>query len=93
MWAMQPLLSTATIEIRPQYKDPCHCKNCMIGHFYHTVVTLGLLWYQRLHKTPARQLVQIDNPGNTHKAQGHYKLSCLGNFHALMATGDSLRDV
>ena len=27
MWAMQPLWSTATIEFRPQYKDPCHCKN------------------------------------------------------------------
>ena len=24
--------STATIEIHP-YKDPCHRKNCMIGHF------------------------------------------------------------
>ena len=24
MWAMQPLWSTATIEICPQYKDPCH---------------------------------------------------------------------
>jgi len=27
MWAMQPLWSTATIEFRPQYKDPCHCIN------------------------------------------------------------------
>jgi len=27
MWAMKPLWSTATIEIHPHYKDPCHCKN------------------------------------------------------------------
>ena len=27
MWAMQPLWSTATIEIRTQYKDPSHGKN------------------------------------------------------------------
>jgi len=38
MWAMQPLLlmSTATIEIHPQYKDPCHCKNWL--------ATLTTLW-------------------------------------------------
>ena len=49
-------VATATIEI-PPYKDPCHCKK-LIGHFKHTVVTLGLLWYQ-LHKAPARQRAQI----------------------------------
>ena len=42
--AMQYMWSFATIEIRP-YKDPCHCKK-LIGHFNHTVVTLGLLWYR-----------------------------------------------
>ena len=37
MWAMQPLWSTATIEIHPQYKDPCHCKNWLA-----TLITLWL---------------------------------------------------
>jgi len=31
----------------------------LIGHFNHTVVTLGLLWYQ--HRTRARQLVQTSS--------------------------------
>ena len=31
-WAVQRMWSAATIEIHP-YKDPCHCKSCMIGHF------------------------------------------------------------
>jgi len=61
MWAMQPLWSTATIEIHPQYKDPCHCKNWL--------ATLTTLWLPYvyfgirdwLHTTPARQLVQISS--------------------------------
>jgi len=46
LWAMQPMWSTATIEIHP-YKYPSHCKNLLV-----TLITLwlpiGLLWYQTL---------------------------------------------
>ena len=46
LWAMQPMWSTATIEIC-LYKDPRHCTNLLV-----TLITLwlpyGLLWYQRL---------------------------------------------
>jgi len=56
MWAMQSLWSIATIEIRPQYKHPCHC------------TILG---------TSTRSLQLHRN----------------GNFHTLMAKGDSLKDV
>jgi len=35
-WAMQPLWSTVTMEIHPQYKDPCHCENWL--------ATLTTLW-------------------------------------------------
>ena len=43
MWAMQPLWSTTTIEIHPQYMQR---SLPLIGHFNNTVITLGLLWYQ-----------------------------------------------
>jgi len=49
MWAMQPLWSTATIEICSQYSTKIFATfKRLIGHFNHTVVTLRLLWYQSL---------------------------------------------
>ena len=46
LWAMQHMWSTARIEIRP-YKDPCHC-NWLVTLITLHVITLSLLWYQRL---------------------------------------------
>ena len=70
MWAMQPLWSTATIEIHPQYEDPCHCKNWLATLTILHVVTLGI--WDWLHKTPARQLVQIPYWQSWEHPQGHY---------------------
>jgi len=96
LWARQcscPLWSTATIELRPQYKDPCHCKSWL--------ATLTTLWLPYvyfgirdwLHKTPARLLVQISSLTILGTPTRSLQLSRHGNFHALMATGDSLTDV
>ena len=63
----------------------------LIGHFNHTVITLGLLWYQ--HKTPARQLVQISSLTILGTPTRSLQLSQHGNFHALMATCNSVTDV
>ena len=88
---MQGMWSTATIEICSYTKILTTVK--LIGHFKHTVVTLGLLWYQRLIalKTPARQLAQITSltswawrPGNEAKhPQGHYNCIVMEIFCAL----------
>ena len=63
----------------------------LIGHFNHTVVTLGLLWYQ--HRTSARQLVQTSSLTILGTSTMSLQLHHQGDFHAVMATGDSLTDV
>ena len=59
----------------------------------HTVVTLGLLWYQRLI---AYDICQASGPDylTDNPAQGHYNCVVIMEiFVPMMATGDSLTDV
>ena len=77
----------------PQYRDPSHCKIWLA-----TLTTLWLPYVyfgirDRLHKTSARQLVQTSSLTILGTSTKSSQLSRHGNFHTLMATGDSLTDV
>ena len=83
LWAMQPMWSTATIEIC-HYKDPRHCTNLLV-----TLITLWLPYrFTLVSETDCVRHLPGSWPILPHwqsweHSQGHYNCVVMGKFHAL----------